>query len=634
MPSPTTPLPTSRRCGSRLAGPAAALAASALLIACGGGASAPAPAGSPPDASLVAPGTGPSGGDAGAPLPAGPGESATATAGAGSTPAPGPVTGSTPGTTSGGSVGPAPSPAPAPGSAPPPSPDGTAPLPVASTGFLPLGLATQPAAAGQATTVRLAVVDPAAPGAPRLNSDLGPDAADRFVVTRRWTVDAPTRTHTLVAEPQAFFVEGGRLWRISLAAAGPTVPQPAAPEADVCAVGRAVELDLADGLDAWVETERSGPDGDCRAAADNRRRWVRPATGESATLPDGTTIVDALRDASGRLLHLLAHDAAAARLELRTAASMAAGPAIGPSIGAVVQAEPFAEDPASPQARYLRVNGDRLRRLTWTDAGAQLGDDVHVFATGGTSRGVADGRAMYFGDGPAVWRLAPGNPLPALHTLLPTADGPVSAIDRLGDQLLVSQGWPRPALHLVPTAVASPVVRLAGGAADARVFGFVGGDGGAVLYTATPAAGGPAVSPAGSHALFRVPPGGTAGIAGPANMALAGVVQAREQRFGTGTAVAVLLCPLAPSAPAADCAGRELQRLDVASGAVTVLGTFPRPTRPARLVVTASAWAGLPTLLSGRWIDEPAGATGPAVDLWLSAAVGAPGLVRVTQVTP
>ena len=512
------------------------------------------------------------------------------------------------------------------GAAPAPaSPIGLAPAaPTPAAHAFHLVGAEQDHPAGAAPAARLLVVDPRSPTRPRLVLELGTTSADRWRLTRRQTFDASSRSSRFVGHPKLIALHGQRLWTVALALDADVEPVAIAPTiADACRLGRVLELDLRDGLDAWVEVERAGADADCAQAPDNVTDWVRTTRSSiAARWPSSEEMLRPLRSAEGALQHLLSLDHSTGRLGLREPAGLALTGVVDGGAG-VQRWREVADEPDGGLA-YAQVNGSSLHRLHWTADRARLSPALHTIASS-LGGGSADARHLWFADGASIFRLAHGDAQATLHAALPAADGAVSHLEATQAFVLATQGSSRPQLFGVAQSEDAAITRLAGGPADPGGSLFVARHAEWVLHARIDASG--------SAQVTRTRADTAAAAMVKTGVRLVGTLLATDARADQPLPAGTLFCR-PRTADALDCRGADLELLDAASGAVTRVGTLPAWTSPGVVQVAVEARAGQPVTFSASTVvSDTSGPRRLEEVLLLDPSAGG-GLVRVSTRIP
>lgn len=411
-------------------------------------------------------------------------------------------------------------------------------------------------------------------------------AAPPMLSTLAYTDEATPRTAIIRGSPMTFFVNGGQLWQIDLARSRTPVSVRISSLVDACRPQMAAPLD-ASGLDAWVLVSTAGPDGDCLTAQDNRQAFVRsgsPATEAATIVPDTTKVQPLyLSGTAGALWWMLALD---------TAGSASRLVAYGPTLNVVDVAGGSGVRTLNAQGHgslagegtYVRAD-DELRLIDASATALSIGGAQFRFS--GTSWVLVYERpAMYFTDANVVYRVEGAAPATQLAR---ASAGSVSAIllAQSANKLVLMQEDinRRGEISAVDKRSGAVSQLLAQPGDGSNAVWSVRGE---TLYYFT---GKPTVA----GELRRVQLDGSDDALVVTNLLMVGRVTSRLWVKGETTEVggtaAVLACQPLPGS--ADCRGSTLLQIDLATRAVTVLGSFDNSSAPRWLAQGGAAYEGV-----------------------------------------
>ena len=382
-------------------------------------------------------------------------------------------------------------------------------------------------------------------------------------------VDAAANTVTYLGSPMVYFVNNGQLFQVPLAKPGTPAAVRISSLTDACYIATAVPVDST-GLDTWLAVETPGADANCSNTADNRRAFVRTgaATTTAATvLPVGVTISRLpLADDQGRLQWMVGIDASTTGAPKAVAYSPTLS-RIDVAGGAGVAALGGAANGRLSEGLF--VQADRTLRLLTGDASSlTLGPVLHTITSSiGVITAIYDKPKLFVMDGDRVMQLQRGAVTTQVGTL-PANGGFHIGIGQTTDHLVA---WQRDTLG----AETVTAVRKADGSARG-------------LLSSPPGALQQPLGLAQGALYYSAPSAGTRSEIRKMAVATGSDSRVLTDVFNTGPetrnsfswdftqvhfqSTAHYYCQAA--AQATDCRSGTLSRLDFATEATTVLGSF------------------------------------------------------------
>ena len=475
------------------------------------------------------------------------------------------------------------------------------------------------------------VVDPGTPATPRLTLN---GTGTSFSPSARFQVQQNGLAGTYLGAPMAYYVQGSQVFQVSLKRSDATTPRRISALGTACDVTYQYALN-AQGEDNWLEVEEAGPDGQCQSAGDNRKRFVRSGadTGTAPTaLPAGISPLFQMDDENGQLGFILANDTRGAtpRMVLLRP-DLSVGPDVANS-GAVQWSRGlYTMGHNSVRVVYGVSEGGVLQRMDWSANGAALGVPLHSFANAEDQRALATGNdAIYFVDGHSIYRTTGGAP-----TLLATVQATVGQLDVanvfLTPSMLVLRYTNLGALNstilAVPRAGGLPITLLQTPTMDVMSYplGVIGER--LVYWKATPM-----VSDQ-SGDLRTVATNGQNDAPLAARATGAGAVFNRTQDRRQFTLTGVTWCQVPSGQP--DCRQGQMRYVDLASGAITVLGSLNgSPTLTGFNALAPVNWADLPLTVHAFGFRTVGETTQSWADLWIARQSVTNSLARVTRLIP